>query len=254
MLIGILRLQQEHDPDLPRRIPRESLPNGDEILERLGHLEPFDVEVAKVPKVIHPLSAAMRGLRLAQLVVVVRKLQVVPTCMYLPRLQTSDRTRLAPYLLMNAAGGVRVVCELRVVQGIMGRACAGMRVGWGFCSVQVGAQCCPSTHNGVTDPSCVTNSPCRRGGLAWGGHKLWRTREVSEMRARCAPAYIHIGAHEIRRHHRAFNVPTGTPSSPWRRPRRLASLGLLPQGEVSGVTLLPLDRLVCTCTVPKVNH
>mmetsp|Transcript_35108 Transcript_35108/g.60100 ORF Transcript_35108/g.60100 Transcript_35108/m.60100 type:complete len:501 (-) Transcript_35108:451-1953(-) len=70
------RLQQEHEPDLPGRVPRERLTDRDEVLERLGHLEPLDVQVAKVPKVVDPLGAPVHRFRLAELVVVVGELEV----------------------------------------------------------------------------------------------------------------------------------------------------------------------------------
>ena len=43
------------------------------------------------------------------------------------------------------------------------------------------------------------------------------------------------------RHHRALDVPPGTARSPGRRPRDLARLGALPEGEVAGVALALVD-------------
>ena len=50
--------------------------DGNEVLERLGHLEPVDVEVTSVEEVVHPLSAAIVCLSLGDLVVVVRECKV----------------------------------------------------------------------------------------------------------------------------------------------------------------------------------
>lgn len=38
--------------------------DGDEVLEGLGHLETFDVEVTGVEEVVNPLSAVVVGLRI----------------------------------------------------------------------------------------------------------------------------------------------------------------------------------------------
>mmetsp|Transcript_16336 Transcript_16336/g.41193 ORF Transcript_16336/g.41193 Transcript_16336/m.41193 type:complete len:299 (-) Transcript_16336:40-936(-) len=70
------RLQQEHQPDLPRRVALERLADGDEVLEALAHLEPLDLEVARVQKVVDPRAAVEVRLRLRELVLVVRELEV----------------------------------------------------------------------------------------------------------------------------------------------------------------------------------
>ena len=66
----IPRLQQKHEPDSARAVASESgerLSDGDEVLERLCHLEPLDVQVAEVEEVVDPLAAAVEGLRLARM-------------------------------------------------------------------------------------------------------------------------------------------------------------------------------------------
>src|ERR1019366_5725505 len=40
---------------------------------------------------------------------------------------------------------------------------------------------------------------------------------------------------------RAFDVPTGAPVAPWRRPERLARLRMLPKHEVEGIELGLVD-------------
>jgi hypothetical protein len=54
----------------------ERLLDRDEILERLGHLEALDVQVAGMEEVVDPLVVAVVGLGLRELVVVVRELEV----------------------------------------------------------------------------------------------------------------------------------------------------------------------------------
>lgn len=45
------------------RVPRESVVDRDEVLERLGHLESFDVKMPGVEEVVDPLSAVVVGLK-----------------------------------------------------------------------------------------------------------------------------------------------------------------------------------------------
>mmetsp|Transcript_43713 Transcript_43713/g.114895 ORF Transcript_43713/g.114895 Transcript_43713/m.114895 type:complete len:377 (-) Transcript_43713:582-1712(-) len=73
------RLEQEEKAQLARgHAHLKRLPDGDEILEGLGHLEALDEQVAKVPEVVDPLATTMERLRLAQLVVVVREGEIMP--------------------------------------------------------------------------------------------------------------------------------------------------------------------------------
>ena len=54
--------------------------NCNKVFERLGHLAAGDGEMAGVEKVSDPRVIVVVRLGLGQLVVVVRKLQVIPTC------------------------------------------------------------------------------------------------------------------------------------------------------------------------------
>ena len=54
----------------------EGLLDCDEVLQALGHLQPTDVEVTRVQKVVHPLLGAVERLGLSELVVVVWELEV----------------------------------------------------------------------------------------------------------------------------------------------------------------------------------
>mmetsp|Transcript_99544 Transcript_99544/g.281681 ORF Transcript_99544/g.281681 Transcript_99544/m.281681 type:complete len:528 (+) Transcript_99544:947-2530(+) len=81
-LVGVVhplvpRLHQEHQPQLMRGVHLHGLADRDEVLQRLRHFEPLDVEVPGVPEVVHPLAPAQVRLRLRHFVVVVRELQVL---------------------------------------------------------------------------------------------------------------------------------------------------------------------------------
>ncbi len=57
--------------DLARRAGLQGLPDGNEVLERLGHLQTVNVKVSRVEKVVDPLLAAKVRLGLGQFVVMV---------------------------------------------------------------------------------------------------------------------------------------------------------------------------------------
>lgn len=48
-------LHEEEHADVACRVRLQGLPDGDEVLEGLGHLAPLDVEVPRVQEVAHPL-------------------------------------------------------------------------------------------------------------------------------------------------------------------------------------------------------
>mmetsp|Transcript_13388 Transcript_13388/g.34236 ORF Transcript_13388/g.34236 Transcript_13388/m.34236 type:complete len:206 (+) Transcript_13388:451-1068(+) len=62
-----------------RRVCFQGLPDRDKVLERLGHLETFDMQVASVKEVRHPLAMAEARLGLREFIVVVRELEINPT-------------------------------------------------------------------------------------------------------------------------------------------------------------------------------
>mmetsp|Transcript_14306 Transcript_14306/g.39902 ORF Transcript_14306/g.39902 Transcript_14306/m.39902 type:complete len:274 (-) Transcript_14306:1281-2102(-) len=70
------RLHQEHESELSRRMFLQGLTDCDEILERFRHLESLDVQVSRVEKIIDPLAALMKGLRLSHFVVVMREHEI----------------------------------------------------------------------------------------------------------------------------------------------------------------------------------
>lgn len=72
----VVLVHQEHEAHLARRVLLERGSDGDEVLQRLAHLEALDVQMAGVQPVVGPLVAAEEAFRLRDLVVVVRELQV----------------------------------------------------------------------------------------------------------------------------------------------------------------------------------
>lgn len=52
---GVPLVEEEAESDLGGREVLQSLSDGDEVLERLGHLQPVDVQVARVQEVVHRL-------------------------------------------------------------------------------------------------------------------------------------------------------------------------------------------------------
>ena len=56
-------MQEEGQPQLPRRVALQSLLNGNKVLEGLGHLAAGDGEVAGVQEEGHPVVRAVPRLR-----------------------------------------------------------------------------------------------------------------------------------------------------------------------------------------------
>lgn len=54
----------------------EEISNGDEVFQALWHFEPINVKMACVPEMIDPIVAAIVGLRLSKLVVMVRETKI----------------------------------------------------------------------------------------------------------------------------------------------------------------------------------
>ena len=83
---GVPLVQEEADADLVRRELLQRLPDRDEVLQRLGHLQPVDVEVSRVQEVVHrlptpqfhvsPLRALHERLALRHFVRVMRQTQI----------------------------------------------------------------------------------------------------------------------------------------------------------------------------------
>ncbi len=78
---------QKHEPDhLPRHPLVQQIPHGEEVAQRLGHLLPLHLQHL----VVHPdpgeLPLRMGALRLRDLVLVVRKHQVIPAAVNIERL------------------------------------------------------------------------------------------------------------------------------------------------------------------------
>mmetsp|Transcript_33208 Transcript_33208/g.77616 ORF Transcript_33208/g.77616 Transcript_33208/m.77616 type:complete len:231 (-) Transcript_33208:477-1169(-) len=65
---------------------------------------------------------------------------------------------------------------------------------------------------------------------------------VRELEVGAARVEVHLIAQQLRRHRRALDVPAGPPLAPWRRPRRLARLGALPEREIRRRLLLAVGR------------
>jgi hypothetical protein len=57
----VVAVEEEEEADLPRRVRLEGLAHRDEVLERLGHLEAFDLEVPGVQEVVDLLESKGRG-------------------------------------------------------------------------------------------------------------------------------------------------------------------------------------------------
>ena len=62
-----------------QRVLGKCLSDRNEVLQRFGHFEPVDVQVPCMHEVRDPLVVAVVRLRLGQLVVVVRELEIDPT-------------------------------------------------------------------------------------------------------------------------------------------------------------------------------
>ena len=74
-------VEEEDKADLAGVVGLKHLLDCDEVLERLRHFATGDVQVARVPEVVHPCVASVVCLALSNLVVMVRELEVDATGM-----------------------------------------------------------------------------------------------------------------------------------------------------------------------------
>jgi hypothetical protein len=58
-------VEEEHHPDLTRRVALQGVLDGDKVFEGFGHFGAVNVEVARVEEIVDPLVAAEAGLLVA---------------------------------------------------------------------------------------------------------------------------------------------------------------------------------------------
>ena len=73
-------MQQEDESDLSSVVPIKDSLDSDKVLERLGHLAAGDVQVTRVPKVVHPAVVLVISFALCHLIVMVWELEIDATC------------------------------------------------------------------------------------------------------------------------------------------------------------------------------
>lgn len=81
----VVPVQAEVQPQLSPRVPLQHLLDRHEVLQRLRHLLPRNVQVPRVDEVVDPLLRLQARLSLRDRVVVVRESQVDPTCVQVNR-------------------------------------------------------------------------------------------------------------------------------------------------------------------------
>lgn len=76
---GIVLMEEEAEPNLSSTVGSKGFLNGDEILKGFGHLKTLDMKVTSMKEVVDPLLAVQLGLRLGNLILMMREPKVYTT-------------------------------------------------------------------------------------------------------------------------------------------------------------------------------
>mmetsp|Transcript_6058 Transcript_6058/g.8720 ORF Transcript_6058/g.8720 Transcript_6058/m.8720 type:complete len:543 (+) Transcript_6058:728-2356(+) len=85
-------LHKEHESKLSGRMLLQGLANGNKVLKTFGHLEPLDVQMSRVQKIVDPLTALVESFCLRHFIVMVRKHEVDSTSVNV-KILTNNVTR-----------------------------------------------------------------------------------------------------------------------------------------------------------------
>ena len=85
-------MQQEDKSNLSSVVSVKDSLDSDKVLERLGHLTAGDVQVTRVPKVVHPAVVLVISFALCHLIVVVWELEIDAACVDIDGRVRKERT------------------------------------------------------------------------------------------------------------------------------------------------------------------